>query len=444
MPPAGIARPRRSSKRLENLTKYLAAIIWGAGLLLVLRGAKNADYIGPQLAKVVLLGFLIGGLAVLLSDAENFVRRRSVFVLATFSLTFTIFLLEVPALLGILDFRNVYAARSGDAMLSPHNTLDPILLHRRRPHLDLQGAQRGGDLCTIHGAPPWKTYHYSLQFDQNGFRNPPGMNSADIVVLGDSFIEAGAVSDEETLTSVLGRESRLTVANLGQSAYGPQQELEVLKRFAVGLDPKICVWTFFEGNDLSDMAVYPSRRAKHAQLARPGSVLKRRSFLWNTQEALKRALRAQDPNHEHTRRVGVCEAGAEPINYYFHYALRPIDTWTGHLEELEEILRSAYTECHERSIRFVVLFIPAKYRVYHDLCRFPEGSACAEWVVNAMPQRLEQIVSNTSPDVVFLDCTTALRAAAKNGEIVFFPDDTHWTALAQRIAAEVVLTGLNL
>jgi hypothetical protein len=51
-----------------------------------------------------------------------------------------------------------------------------------------------------------------------------------------------------------------TVANLGQSAYGPQQELAVLKRFGASLGPRLCIWTFYEGNDLDDVERYEQLR----------------------------------------------------------------------------------------------------------------------------------------------------------------------------------------
>lgn len=38
--------------------------------------------------------------------------------------------------------------------------------------------------------------------------------------------------------------------NLGQIAYGLRQELEVLKRYALPLSPKLVVWVLSGGNDL--------------------------------------------------------------------------------------------------------------------------------------------------------------------------------------------------
>ncbi len=58
------------------------------------------------------------------------------------------------------------------------------------------------------------------------------------------------------MTSVLGELENATVANLGLSGYGPQQELATLKRYALPLNPKTIVWVFYEGNDLGNVDGY--------------------------------------------------------------------------------------------------------------------------------------------------------------------------------------------
>jgi hypothetical protein len=50
------------------------------------------------------------------------------------------------------------------------------------------------------------------------------------VVVGDSFIEGGGVSAADLLTTRLQELTGRTVANVAQSWYGPQQELELLRR----------------------------------------------------------------------------------------------------------------------------------------------------------------------------------------------------------------------
>ena len=42
------------------------------------------------------------------------------------------------------------------------------------------------------------------------------------------------------------------VANLGVAGYGTLQELKVLEKYALPLEPRLVAWFFFEGNDLDD------------------------------------------------------------------------------------------------------------------------------------------------------------------------------------------------
>jgi hypothetical protein len=88
--------------------------------------------------------------------------------------------------------------------------------------------------------------------DSRGFRNRREMEQADIVLIGDSYIEGHYVSDEQTCAEVLDRLTGLSVANLGVAGYGSLQELEVLQHYALSLNPRLVAWFFFEGNDLYD------------------------------------------------------------------------------------------------------------------------------------------------------------------------------------------------
>jgi len=99
-------------------------------------------------------------------------------------------------------------------------------------------------------------FRWDVRYDHNGFRNQTDLKSADIVVIGDSFVEGLTVSDAQLVTSLLAHLQGKVVANLGQSTYGPQQELIVLKRYGLPLRPRTVVWMFFEGNDLADVITY--------------------------------------------------------------------------------------------------------------------------------------------------------------------------------------------
>ena len=110
----------------------------------------------------------------------------------------------------------------------------------------------GDSLCL----PPRQAEPFELKYDKNGFRNDQDLTSAEIAVVGDSYVESQMIPGSMLATTRLAGITLKTVANLGQSGYGPQQELAVLKRYACPYDPKYVVWVFYEGNDLLDAQEY--------------------------------------------------------------------------------------------------------------------------------------------------------------------------------------------
>ena len=92
--------------------------------------------------------------------------------------------------------------------------------------------------------------------DEYGFNNPPGVFGADrtsIAIVGDSFAHGFCVQPEEALASKLRRPGR-NVMNLGCPEAGPLAVLGVLKEYAQSAKPRIVLWLYFEGNDLTNLA----------------------------------------------------------------------------------------------------------------------------------------------------------------------------------------------
>jgi hypothetical protein len=171
------------------------------------------------------------------SDTSNTEKAKR-FFLTTGSIVITVGVIELLVVVRVLDFRILFGTEISEPWRHPDNLNDPRLLHIHKPYDRLV----------------WQGIEY--KYDRNGFRNGTDLESAHLIVLGDSFVEGWNVHADQLLTTQLARKLNRPVANLGQSWYGPQQELEVLRRYGVELAPKVCVWVFFEGNDLADLRRY--------------------------------------------------------------------------------------------------------------------------------------------------------------------------------------------
>ncbi len=86
----------------------------------------------------------------------------------------------------------------------------------------------------------------------------------------------------------------------------------------------------------------------------------------------------------------------------------------------------------------MVAFIPAKFRVYREFCRFAPDSPCLTWQLDGLAQALEATVSQVSPEIGYLDLTTKFRAETAKGSLLYLADDTHWSPEGHLAAANAI------
>jgi hypothetical protein len=184
-----------------------------------------------------------------------------------------------------------------------------------------------------------------------------------VVVLGDSIAFGLGVSDQETFSSRLaGRGNGIEVANLAVQGYGPDQELLVLEREALGLRPDVVVLAFCMANDLAEsvlaVSLYdgtspkPRFRLEGGALVLDAASLER-GWIWRAQRALA------DHSHLFNRLASVGPpAQAAPSRHWrerYDEALRHEE----HVLALNTALvRRMSTLCLERGIGFVVVAFP--------------------------------------------------------------------------------------
>jgi hypothetical protein len=374
------------------------------------------------------------------SSLESPVQPRTViraeilrrFLLVIGSFIFALCLIEFPALINRLDYREILG--NNFAWWPINNVNDPELIHIRRPYLHFSGTTRGGGITAGYLIPAsdMTDYHWDDKYDHNGFRNDVDLTRADMIVLGDSMVEGMTVPTEKLTTSLLAHLQDKLVANLGQSAYGPQQELIVLRRYGLRLKPSTVFWMFSETTDLSDVVTYDRMMsnppdALHAFWAR--------SF---TRIAYLRLFHG-------SKRAGIKHAAifhtskAKATTVYFPYASRPLtQADLGAIDETARILTDAQNACAAQGCHLIFVFVPDKFRVLHGFCEYPQESECRNWTVNDMPARVEKAIRSISADIGYVDLTPSLVEATAQGVLPYYTDDEHWSPEGHRIAAEAI------
>jgi hypothetical protein len=267
------------------------------------------------------------------------------------------------------------------------------------------------------------------------------MDQADVVVIGDSYLESPMLPNASLLTTRLSHRLGASVANLGTSGYGPEQELVVLKRYALALQPKTIVWVFFEGNDLSQL----DPEEQDASEIQDGRAIEdqywMRSLTRNLLLSSRKAVQGCVSHPDYMRLRGrFQDASGKTTTLYFWEklpTLKPTDRLR--LDRLRSILTEAWELSRQRGIRLVVAFAPAKHRVHQGLENFePLTEEMKTWPVNELPHEVESMVKGLAPQIDFIDLTQPLREAAAQGVLTYLPDDTHWTTEGQRVAGEAI------
>jgi acetyltransferase AlgX (SGNH hydrolase-like protein) len=340
--------------------------------------------------------------------------------------------------------------------------LDPELVWRARPGLRMEVTQWRGDLYDPSLGEEVEPLHLVATFDRNGFRNPVTRSAADIVVLGDSFMEMG-VDDEDTFAERLGKREGLSVVNLGLGFYGPPQYLAAFKRFGVPLKPRSALLCFFEGNDIDEMKLY------HVWVARgiyksfrdlPSMSAPRRFATALSDLALfleasveNRVFRApgldgarrEDPDLVELR-LGdkTIHAAFSRRDFIYRADGRPPAELLRSREwnELGSILREFRQVSRENGIEPVVVFIPTKSHIYAPYMTERSGSTwlairdtelAASGNVEAAMTRLCD-----SEGIRFVSLAPDFSARAGQGELLYYPFDSHWNSAGREAAAAAV------
>lgn len=421
-------------KGYRGIVVVLTFVTFLAGYgLLFFTGVTNIRHLLDNALSAYLLAWALYGMFGQVSLPEAGTR----FLLTTGSLLFCWVLAEGAVLIDLVDYRALFGSyESGTALSVAGRRFDKELLWRHDPHYQYETPYQGNigaALCI----PPDPARTVAVQYDRNGFRNARDLESAEIVVIGDSYMEGYFTRDDNLITTRLSELRGKSVANLGHAGYGPQQELTVLRRFGLPLAPKTVIWAFFEGNDFSDAEKYDERVLRSGSgwwqdfwfrsLSRNVSALLFRSDRQCTPDDSLKELRADF--HDTTHRATTVFFASAEVERISDQTLR---------KAVVPLIEAAKL-CRERNIRFLVAFVPEKFRVYHDLDNVSlTTDAIRQWRVSDLPNQMQRLLAELDPGIEYVDLTPALKTASRTGIPTYLPDDTHWTDEGNRVAAEAI------
>ena len=426
-----------------------AAVLWWIAT------AVAARLMRPSLTNIAfMLGMLWSYLAaagILMARARTLRLGMFRVVAITLALVGGLLALEAAAATNLLDYQRLREALTGSQGPDVPYVQDKELLFRRASNVHWTGRPRT-DMAAYFNLPFRSATPLTFSTDNRGFRNLTTVDRADIALVGDSYIEGITVSDNETAAARLQEMTGAGVVNLGVSGYGTVQELGVLQRTAVPLHPKLVAWFFFEGNDLDDdenfedatAYVAPAATAATAATpppAAPPAAQRWRSFVTRsfTRNAWLQLRQMTDwlvPNGVDTFGWFHDRAGTLDKVYFFDfYATRPLtDYELSRLSTTRSTLRRGLEIAKAEGFRLVVFYIPIKFRVYGSLCTFPPSSPCPAWQPWDLESRVAAIAHEEGLE--FVSLTASMREAARAGELLYVPEDSHWNAAGHAFVAQ--------
>ncbi|MBA5865210.1 MAG: PAS domain-containing protein [Nitrospira sp. CR1.3] len=434
-----------SGSHIKRKILLVTTLLFVLGVFFVLKagvsaGLTDARHLFSVLAASYLMAW--GGYALFSAVPRDEIRAQ--FVLMTISLGVALILAELPAWMKLIDYRQVFAVTSFLPWEQPDHLPDRELLSLPRPNRSVKMVFSRGNIGEAVCLPPRTAEPFEVRYDRNGFRNEGDLSRAEIAVIGDSYVESPMMPGSALATTRLAELQGKSVINLGQSGYGPQQELTVLKRYALPLHPKTIVWVFYEGNDLVDAQRYEERVSFLVSAWNSINTAWDRSFTRNLFLAAIQFSHGCLPNPRIAGNYGTVPAddGRDLRIYFLDHttSVIPSGQELDALKRTGEAIKAAYELAHEARIEFVVAFAPTKFRVYYDIAKIDPNSSgdIKWWVPNDIPDRLRRIIADVSPDIHYVDLTPALRRAAKMNRLMFIPDDTHWTSDGHQVVADAL------
>lgn len=320
-----------------------------------------------------------------------------------------------------LDFAHVSRA---------DNVPDPELGFRRKPD------------TVWTGAVPQVGRVISYRVDSKGFRNPPGVDRAELAFVGDSYTEAAQVDEADTFVQRVGRLTGSSVVNLGRGAYGPQQERLIIERYALGYEPDVVVWQLFDGNDLGDAQQYAAWRAGEVREV----PLSKRYFANSLFHPLLEAT-YESKRGKYAKLLR--DDGTElPVTIRYRWMPDQTESRPQGWRQTAAAIREGVALCREAGVEVVIVLVPVAARVLRDRLTFDDPADRARYIPDD-PETPSDVGTELAGlcgelGVDLIDLYPRFRAAAASrADGIYIPSDEHLDVRGHELVAEAVAEWLH-
>jgi hypothetical protein len=304
---------------------------------------------------------------------------------------------------------------------------------------------------------------FTITWDADGFREPAFPAVAyPVAVFGDSFTESvnTPIPYPDGLSAQLG----VGVRNYGYRAYGPREIAQAAAEVA-GREPRRwLIYGYFSGNDLGD-AVRPPKIDTRSPLAVWDALIARLSGRLVTAPPLTVNVTGQ---YDFPMPVIIGDKYYELafLPYYLWWQIAPDEGFeaSANWQVVSDTL-DALTESVDADACRLLMFIPTKEQLYYPYIYPSErrwlrgvGSVMvieaggrlamrdapydelteSERMLHFTDQRDALARLAVEKGWQFLDLSVAFGEAVAQGELLYYPFDTHWNQAGHDLAAEVI------